>query len=383
MFIFIADGEIFGPEPRGVQSLVISGNRIVRMGSADQGAFEATGVPVEYIDASDCFVVPGLIDPHEHLLGGSGERGFATQTPEICLSELITGGITTVVGCLGTNTTTKTLPGLLAKAKAFREEGVTAYIYSGGYNVPPKTLTGCVRDDMLLIQEVIGAGEIAIADRRSTAPTIGELARIVQDAYVGGTLSGKCGVTHFHVGEAPERLSTLRALLDDYPIDPAQLYPTHVERSETLMQESIELTHRGVTVDVDTVEQDLARWLHFYLENGGDPARLTVSSDAALNSPATVLQQIRSCVLKHGFALEAVLPLVTTNTARVLRLTGKGSLAEGWHADVLLLRKGSLELDTVISGGRVLMRGGTWRAVESFLTESNREVHLHGQKNNE
>ena len=116
-------------------------------------------------------MVPGFIDPHEHLLGGSGEEGWASQTPEIALSEIVAGGITTVVGCLGTDTTTKTMPGLLAKAKAFNDEGLTAYIYSGGYNVPPITLTGSVRTDMLFVPEVIGAGEIAISDARSTEPT--------------------------------------------------------------------------------------------------------------------------------------------------------------------------------------------------------------------
>ena len=55
-------------------------------------------LPVETVDAEGGFVVPGLIDPHEHLLGGSGESGFSSQTPEITLSEIVAAGITTVVG---------------------------------------------------------------------------------------------------------------------------------------------------------------------------------------------------------------------------------------------------------------------------------------------
>jgi beta-aspartyl-dipeptidase (metallo-type) len=56
------------------------------------------------IDASGCVVTPGFIDPYQHLLGGSGEEGFSSQTPEISVSEIIAAGITTVVGCLGVET---------------------------------------------------------------------------------------------------------------------------------------------------------------------------------------------------------------------------------------------------------------------------------------
>src|SRR5439155_1120043 len=145
--------------------------------------------------------------PHEHLLGGSGEQGFSTQTPEIRLGEIVASGITSVVGCLGVDTTMKTMPGLLARAKALHEEGLSAFVWSGGYNVPPTTILASVREDIMFIAEVIGAGEIAIADERSTDPSPRELARLVNEAYVGGLLARKAGVTHFHVGSRSTRLS--------------------------------------------------------------------------------------------------------------------------------------------------------------------------------
>ena len=145
--------------------------------------------------------------------------------------------------------------------------------------MPPRTLTGSIRTDLMYISEVIGAGEIAIADRRSTAPTTAELARLVSDAYVGGILSGKRGPVHFHVGEAKERLGKLRELLSEHEVQPESLYPTHVERNEALVREAIDLTRRGVTVDMDVMEEDLAIWAPFYLKNGGDPSRLTISSE--------------------------------------------------------------------------------------------------------
>jgi beta-aspartyl-dipeptidase (metallo-type) len=380
MFIVVRAGEIYSPRPIGRSDLLIAADKIVRIGDVDTRALERCGLGVEIVEAENCLVAPGFIDPHEHLLGGSGEKGWASQTPEIALSEVVAGGITTVVGCLGTDTTTKTMPGLLAKAKAFNEEGITAYIYSGGYNVPPVTLTGSVRTDMLLVPEVIGAGEIAISDARSTEPTDGELARLVRDAYVGGLLTGKSGVTHFHVGSGKKRLRSVRNLLDEYDIEPCSLYPTHMDRSEELMLEAIELSHRGVTVDIDTVDGELPRWISFYLDRGGNPSHVTVSSDAATNSPSAVWDQIRTCVLQHGIPLETLLPTVTSNSASILKLPSKGHLSEGASADVVVLRKESLEVVEVIARGRRFVRSGQLAFRESFLQDSNREIRLHGDR---
>src|SRR3954451_17639711 len=177
MLTLIKDGQVYDPNPLGPSSVLLVDGKIGRIGKIDYDDLKKTGLDIEVIDAEGCLVTPGLIDPHEHLLGGSGESGFSTQSPEISLSEIVSCGITTVVGCLGVDTTMKTLPGLLAKAKGLKEEGINAFIYSGGYNVPPTTITSSIRDDLLFIDEVIGAGEIAIADHRSTQPKIDELAR--------------------------------------------------------------------------------------------------------------------------------------------------------------------------------------------------------------
>src|SRR5438128_2886188 len=292
MLTVIENGELFAPEPRGREDVLLCAGKVAKVGAVDRHAVESVGVEVEGIDASGCLVVPGFIDPHEHLLGGSGESGFSTQTPEIHLREIVSAGITTVVGALGVDTTMKTMAGLLAKVKALREEGLTAYVWTGGYNVPPTTITDSVRNDILFIAEVIGAGEIAIADERSTDPRPDELARLVNDAYVGGMLSRKAGVTHFHVGDKAERLKLLRTLIDDFDLSPEMFYPTHVERSEALMSEAVELSRRGAFVDVDTVEEDLPKWLRFYLDNGGDEAKLTASSDASITGPHHLFSQV-------------------------------------------------------------------------------------------
>src|ERR1051325_4133883 len=256
MLTLIENGELYAPGPQGRKTILLADGKVARVGDVERRAVESLGLEVEIIDAAGCLVMPGFIDPHEHLLGGSGEKGFSTQTPEIYLSEIVTAGITTVVGCLGVDTTMKTLPGLLAKAKALKEEGLSAFIWSGGYSVPPTTIMKTIRDDILFIDEVIGAGEVAISDKRSTQPRLDELARLVSDAHAGGMLSKKAGVTHFHVGEGGERLSLLDELLARHDIEPDWLYVTHIEPSESLMEEAIRLAARGVFVDIDTVEGD-------------------------------------------------------------------------------------------------------------------------------
>jgi beta-aspartyl-dipeptidase (metallo-type) len=380
MVILIENGEVYAPEPQGRRSLLAVNDKIMKVGEVDRRALDKLGLEYEVIDAGGGLVVPGLIDPHEHLLGGSGEEGFATQTPEIHLGEIVSAGITTVVGCLGVDTTMKTMAGLLAKAKALKEEGLTAYIWTGGYDVPPATITTSARNDLMFIDEVIGAGEIAISDERSTDHDPLELARLVNDTHVGGMLSHKAGVTHFHVGDEPGRLKPLRNLVENFPVKAEWLYPTHVGRGEELMREAIELAAQGAFVDVDVVEEDLAKWLRFYRDEGGDVRQLTVSSDASISSPHTFSKQLRGCVREHGFRLEDVLPHATENTARALKLKNKGRIEEGKDSDLLVLARGSLDIVEVVARGRRMVRGGELAVREKFLEGNRRHVRLEGSE---
>lgn len=383
MLTLIENGEVYTPEPVGKQSILLTDGRIARVGEVDRRAVEALGVECEVVDAAGCLVVPGFIDPHQHLLGGSGEEGFASQTPEFFISEIVPFGITTVVGVLGVDTTMKTMPGLLAKVKALKEEGLNAFVWTGGYDVPPASIMRTVRDDIMFIEEVIGAGEVAISDPRGMNPPVGEIARVVTDCHVGGMLAGKAGLTHFHVGESDRRLAPLRELLDEYDVEPEWLYATHVERGEALMREAVELANHGMAVDIDTVEEDLEKWLRYYLEHGGDPDCLTASSDAGISSPRVLYEQVCRCLRGGRFPVERVLALVTRNPARILKLREKGVLEKGRMGDVLLLEKGSLEVVHVLSKGVSMVRDGSLVAREKFLAESNREIHLRGERREE
>lgn len=99
-----------------------------------------------------------------------------------------------------------------------------------------------------------------------------------------------------------------------------------------------------MALDFDVVNEDLARWLEFYVENGRPLERLMVSSDADSSTPDMLAQQVRGVVTRHGFTLDLVLPLVTSNSARVLRLEKKGRLDAGCDADLFVLAPDTLEV---------------------------------------
>jgi beta-aspartyl-dipeptidase (metallo-type) len=383
MLILIENGDIYAPEHRGKQNILIANQQIEKIGRIDRRDLDGLGVEYEAIDATDCVVVPGLIDPHEHLLGSSGEGSLAKQSPMLFVDEICRAGVTTVVGALGVDTTMKTLPGLLARVKGLKEEGLSTFLWTGGYNVPPTTMLADVRQDMMFIDEVIGAGEIAISDERAMAPSSQELAKVVFDAHIGGILSGKAGITHFHVGDTDKRLQPLLMLLECYDIKADWLFPTHVQRSKELMDEAIAFAIDGMPINIDVVEEDAAKWTKYYLERGGPPQNFTISSDADSTTPDVFYGQLCGLVVKHKLPLELVLPFATSNTARILKLTKKGKLDAGCDADVLVLTRDSLDIREVIAMGKRMVVDGSCRTRPKFLEESSRKVELVGDENEE
>ena len=238
---------------------------------------------------------------------------------------------------------------------------------------------GSVREDLMYVPEVVGAGEVAISDERSLNQSGQELASLIRDAHVGGLLSGKAGVTHFHVGEENTRLEPLRELIEDFQVKPEWLYPTHVQRNAKLLDEAIALAKEGAMLDFDTAAQDLAKWFRYYVDHGGPLERLTISSDADSGHPMIYFEQFRSLVLREGFALERVLPIVTLNPARAVKLDKrKGTIEAGKDADVAVLDRDTLDVREVIARGNRMVRDGQVARGEKFLEKSFRTIHLTG-----
>ncbi|MDB5081080.1 MAG: Isoaspartyl dipeptidase [Chloroflexi bacterium] len=362
MITLIEEGEIYSPGHEGVKSILLSGSQIHQIGRIDRAKLSEAGVEYELINATDCIVVPGLIDTHSHIAGGGGEQSFRSRQPEITVEELVSSGITTVIGCLGTDTVTRSLSTLLATARKLEEQGVTAFVYSGGFPIPTPTFTGSVLEDLVIIDRVIGVGEIAISDMRSTGPIINELVRVVSEAYIGGTLSGKAGITNFHTGSGKDRLKMLHEILDNHEVMPECLYPSHVNRTLELLHDAIALTRRGCFVDMDTTEEGLGKFLRYYQEHGGAPDKLTVSSDSHTPgaNPKKHFKEIVDCIQKHDLSLEEILPYFTLNPSNVLKMPNKGRIAEQADADLLVLNKETLEIVHVIALGKHLVKNGRY-----------------------
>ncbi len=376
----IKNGDVYSPQHSGDKDILCIGEKIIKIGQIVDEDVSRLNLKIQTVDSTGCFVFPGFIDPHEHIIGGSGEKGFASRSPQITLPEIVLGGITTVVGCIGTDIYSRNMPALLAQAREFNEEGITSFIYSGGYAVPPSTLTGNVRTDMILINEVIGAGEMAISDFRGSQPTTWEIARIVADCYVGGTLTGKCGVTHFHMGDSERGLDPLLELCKNHDVCKDSLYPTHINRNDRLLKQAAELTQQGYQFDMDTTDEKLTEELKKFVDWGGDLSRLTVSTDASHTSPTTMWQEMVKVHKELGWPWEKILPIITTNTARILKFHQKGRIEVDKDADFAIIDKKTLRVKHVVARGKIFVRDFEFIPDLKCMSDSNRKIGLNGQK---
>ena len=392
MVTIIRNAKVYQPEYAGVKDILILGDRIAAIRENLRADFDGS-LEVQEINGEGMAAVPGFIDSHEHILGGGGEGGFHTRTPEASLGDLIRNGITTVVGCIGTDGVGRDMTALLAKAHALENEGITTYVYTGSYQVPVHTLTDSLMKDIMMLDKVIGVGEIAISDHRSSQPSFEEFARIAADARVSGMLSGKAGIVNVHLGDSERRLDLIRRVIHETEIPVSQFLPTHVNRNEALFEECLDFAEEGGTIDF-TGNEDIDYWeticdevrvcrgIRRLLERGISSDRFTISSDGQGSMPvfnaqgeyqgigigkaSCLLKEVRECVQKEGIPLETAIKGITCNPASILKLDRKGRIKEGADADICLLEEGTLKLNTVIAKGHVMVKNGAQKVFGTF-----------------
>lgn len=362
MLTLLKNAECYSPDPIGKNDILLCGSKIYKISPeipiADEGLFETI------IDLEGYYAFPGIIDQHVHITGGGGEEGYASRISEIDIQEILHAGVTTLAGLLGADNSTRSLAALYAKAKSLELQGISTFIYSGCYSVPPLTFTGNTVNDIVFIDKVIGFGEIAVSDYRSSNASTENLLKIASDVHLGGMLGGKAGVFHLHLGDGKNGLTPLLQMIEksDLPMD--MFVPTHLNRNSALFGQALEYYKSGGNIDFTAGETKgipVPEAIQQLMEKETDLSRVTVSSDAngstgdgGVSCIQALFDDIVSCI-EHGIKPETAFRFVTENVANLLRVyPQKGALKEGSDADILVLDK-EFRLKKLFGLGKMLI----------------------------
>lgn len=381
MITIIKNVELYSPNYEGIKDVVIADSKV-------EGIYENIKIPEDFIninviDGTGKLLFPGFIDNHVHLIGGGGEGGFKNRTPEIKLTDLTRAGITTVVGCIGTDGICRDMTSLIAKVKALEEEGITAFCYTGSYEIPVKTLTHNIKSDLMLIDNIIGVGEVALSDHRSSQASFNDFVKTVASARVGGILSGKAGIVNVHLGDGERRLEYLFNLIEQTEIPSTQVLPTHINRNRKLFEVGKEYVAKGGFIDLTTSsdpnflepeEMRASEGLNLLLKDNLDISNITFSSDGNGSMPifdqdgnltglgickvSSLYREVKEAIKMYDIKIEDALKVITSNVARFFKLNNKGSIATGKDADMVMVNKDELDIDLVIAMGKIMVKDG-------------------------
>ncbi|GKX68887.1 isoaspartyl dipeptidase [Clostridium sp. TW13] len=379
MLKVIKNVEIFAPKCLGKKDILIVDSKIG--GIFDKCSIDSESMQIEYLDGEGLYAFPGFIDSHVHIIGGGGEGGFSTRTPEILLSEFIKAGISTVVGCIGTDGVCRDMNSLLAKARGLEEEGISTYCYTGSYEIPIKTVTETPKSDIILIDKIIGVGEVALSDHRSSQPSYDDFVKLVASARVGGLLSGKPGIVNVHLGNGIRKMEFLFKIINETEIPATQLLPTHINRTEELFNMGMEYVKRNGYVDfttssdekhLESSELTASQALGKAYKMGVNMEHITFTSDGngslpifnesgeyvglGIGSVQSLYKEVRKAILEQKVPIEEAVAVITSNVSKLLKLNNKGSIEEGKDADIVLVTKDNLEIKSLLCKGKMFMQ---------------------------
>ncbi len=367
MLTLIKNADVYAPEHLGKKDILIANDRIEKI----DDTIRISGVECKRIDVKGRKVSPGLIDKHAHITGGGGEFGYESYATELQAEDFLKCGTTTVIGLLGTDGVLKELTTLYAKAKAL-DTKMTAWMLTGSYAFPPKTITGAVDKDIIMIDKVVGC-KLALSDDRGSFPTTPELERLIAQCWRGGMTSRKAGILHLHMGALSTGISQLVDICKRNPRLLPHVSVTHCGRAESLFNECCEWAKMGSFIDFTSggssflaSREDLVLAA---LKKGVSVDNITISTDGGggvrrvdpvtgeeVYGTATVdsnLVMLVNLVTRYGVKFEDALKFLTANPAREYSLKTKGHLAAGYDAD-LIIWNDDFTLRQVIAKGSVI-----------------------------
>ncbi len=375
--ILLKNCRVFAPKYLGERDILVGGETILAIAENIQPPHHDF---TEVVDIEGQWVFPGLIDSHIHFAGAGGENGPGSRSSELSLAEIVAGGITTAIGCLGTDGIVRSPESVLMKAKALRANGLSAWMYTGSYQIPPPSILESPARDIALIDEVIGIGELAIADHRSSYPTVDQFVKVIQQARVGGMLGGKAGIVNIHIGDSGSPFQLLDEVTTIPGIVHRQLLPAHCNRSRTVFNEAKKYGLKG-HVDItcssypyfEDIEIKPSQAYWELLAAGVPLEHITLSSDAggslprfdqtgnstkiSNGKPESLLQEVLDIIDHDESNIESALRTVTTNVASILQLSSKGELRQGKDADIIVIDPSNRTLRHVMARGSWLMSG--------------------------
>lgn len=381
MISIIKGCNIYAPKNLGIKDVLIVGDKIE--GIYDELNIQNDLLNIEIINGRNKLLFPGFIDCHVHIIGAGGEGGYNTRTPEMQISSLIKAGITTVVGCIGTDGICRSMKALIAKVKALKQDGMSAYCLTGSYEVPVRTVTDSIKNDLMLIEEIIGVGEVALSDHRSSQPSFDEFANLVAESRVGGLLSNKSGIVNVHLGEGERRLNYLFDVISKTEIPETQLLPTHINRNGKLFEAGMEYVKKGGFIDLTTScdlenlgegELRAGEALKKYIDEKLPIENITFSSDGngsmekfdkdgkiagyEICSVSTLYREVKFAIIEKSVPIEEAIKVITSNIAGILKFKDKGTIESGKDADLVMVDEKTLDIDTVFARGKKMMENG-------------------------
>ena len=371
MAVLIKNARVFAPKDLGQVDVLMVAEQVVAIGHDLPESLPDT----EVIDAKGQIMTPGFFDQHIHVTGGGGEGGPVTRTPEIMLSELVASGTTSVVGVSGTDYTTRSIPNLLAKVRALKSEGISAWMHTSNYHFPATTMSKSVPDDLFLVPEVLGV-KIALGDHRSSFPTMQEVLHLLTDIRVGAMIAGKIGFLHIHTGNIPGSFDMYKDIVaKGFPI--RHIRPTHCGRIKHVFDSAVEFAKAGGWIDITTgascAFDNPAIAVMTALDAGVDPTKITLSTDGHGSVPrfnekgemiglgvggvAGNLTEVKRLISEFKMPIDQAVSFISSNVGAALGLPGQGVIEVGGCANACLFND-AMELTTVISRNRVMMRNG-------------------------